>query len=400
VLGKVIVATGLLVVGVSAPVLGADLAVTFSQGDDTGFPEIEVPPAGPEHKCVVKHVMVYDEPGRYAGWPANGGFWMWGNEMAVAFECGWFKDRPDWQDGHARDGSKGNEDIVARSSDGGLTWTHKKYDILDSDDLRPSPGNIDFTHPDFALKCQGERFYYSYDRAKTWHGPYRIRVPGCEDDLQTRTAYIINGKHDCFMFWGIEPDDSEDLSVFAHTTNGGKTFDFVSWISPDPMRAAKHERFLVYSAAKIKEGHFVAALRRKINKRRGRIKRLNWIDVYESKDNGKTWNFLSKVADTDMPNSDFNGNPPSILKLQDGRLCVTYGFRGKPCVVCAKFSSDNAKTWSGPIVLRGGARNWDFGYCCSLQRLDGIVVTVYYFATPDNRDQFITATIWDPDKVK
>ena len=94
---------------------------------DTTFPKIEIP-QGNQHECVEKHLVVYDEPGRYAGWPANGGFWMWGNEMAVAFECGWFKDRPDWQDGHAKD-DRSNEDIVARSSDGGLTWTHKKYDI-------------------------------------------------------------------------------------------------------------------------------------------------------------------------------------------------------------------------------------------------------------------------------
>jgi len=126
---------------------------------------------------------------------------------------------------------------------------------------------------------------------------------------------------------------------------------------------------------------------------------LNWIDVYESHDNGKSWQFLSKVADTDVVNSDHNGNPPSILQLQDGRLCVTYGFRAEPFVMCAKFSGDNGKTWSDPIVLRAGARNWDFGYSRSLQRPDGKVVTVYYFATPKNRDQFIAATIWNPDLV-
>jgi len=369
--------------------------------DKDAVPAIEVP-SGQEHQCVIKHVMVYDEPGRYAGWPANGGFWMWGNEMAVAFECGWFEDRPDWQDGHAKD-DRSNEDIVARSSDGGLTWTHKKYDILSSgDNMQPSPGGIDFTNPDFAFKCQGERFYYSYDRAKTWYGPFRLRVPGLpggDDDLESRSNFIVNSKNDCFVFLGVEPDSAEDLAYCTRTTNGGKTFDFVGWISPDITKAPKYERWAVYSGVRVSGNHLIAALRRKINKRSGRIERLNWIDVYESKDNGKTWSFLSKVADTDVVNSDFNGNPPSILKLKDGRLCVTYGFRAKPCVMCAKFSSDNGKTWSRPIILRTGARNWDFGYSCSLQRPDGKVVTVYYFATPTNRDQFITATIWDPDLV-
>jgi len=372
-------------------------------GDNAAFPEIEVP-SGKEHKCVIKHIVVYDEPGRYAGWPANGGFWMWGNEMAVSFECGWFRDKPDWQDGHARDNSRSNEDIIARSIDGGLTWTHKKYDILSSgDNMQPSPGGIDFTHPDFAFKCQGERFYYSYDRTKTWHGPFRLKVPGLpggDENLQSHSNFIVNSKNDCFVFLGVQPEGAEDLAYCTRTTNGGKTFDFVGWISPDMTKAPKYERWAVYSGVRVSGNHLIAAIRRKINKRNGRIRRLNWIDVYESHDNGKNWKFLSKVADTDVVNSDFNGNPPSILKLQDGRLCVTYGFRGKPCVMCVKFSSDNGKSWGKPIILRTGARNWDFGYSRSLQRPDGKVVTVYYFATPEHRNQFIAATIWDPDKVK
>ncbi|MHC4620702.1 MAG: PA14 domain-containing protein, partial [Planctomycetota bacterium] len=272
-------------------------------GDDAEFPEIEVPPAGPEHQCVIKHVMVYDEPGRYAGWPANGGFWMWGDEMAVAFECGWFKDRPDWMDGHARDESRGNEDIVARSSDGGLNWTHKKYDIMSSDDgIRDIPEEMDFSNPGFGFKCQGERFYYTYDRGKNWFGPYRLRItglPGADEDIESHTCYIINGKSDGYFFFGLEPDDAEDRFYCTRTKDGGRTFEFLGWISPPPENAPKYERWAVYSAVELSENHLIAALRRKINKRRGRIKRLNWIDVYESKDSGRTWNFLSKVADTD-----------------------------------------------------------------------------------------------------
>ena len=27
-----------------------------------------------------QHRFVYKEPGRFAGWPANGGIWHWGDE--------------------------------------------------------------------------------------------------------------------------------------------------------------------------------------------------------------------------------------------------------------------------------------------------------------------------------
>ena len=38
-----------------------------------------------------KNVMVYKEPGRFGGWPANHGIWSWGNEIVVGFSAAYFK---------------------------------------------------------------------------------------------------------------------------------------------------------------------------------------------------------------------------------------------------------------------------------------------------------------------
>ena len=35
-----------------------------------------------------KQVVVYREPGRFCGWPANAGCWIWGNEILVGFTLG------------------------------------------------------------------------------------------------------------------------------------------------------------------------------------------------------------------------------------------------------------------------------------------------------------------------
>jgi hypothetical protein len=40
---------------------------------------------------------------------------------------------------------------------------------------------------------------------------------------------------------------------------------------------------------------------------------------------------------------------------------------------------------------------WDLGYTRSVQRLDGKIVTMYYFNTRENPEEFIGATIWDPN---
>jgi len=38
---------------------------------------------------VIKNVVVYQEPGRFGGWPANNGIWAWGDEIVVGFMQGY-----------------------------------------------------------------------------------------------------------------------------------------------------------------------------------------------------------------------------------------------------------------------------------------------------------------------
>ena len=119
--------------------------------------------------------------------------------------------------------------------------------------------------------------------------------------------------------------------------------------------------------------------------------------MYESPDNGGAWQFLSKVADTDR--GKWNGNPPTLLRLKDGRLCVTYCFRGVPYSLRARLSEDNGRTWGKEILLRDEARKWDMGYTRAGQRPDGKIVTVYWWTTNSHKEPHAAATIWDPDTI-
>src|SRR5262245_37436460 len=68
-----------------------------------------------------KHVKVYAEPGRFGGWPANHGIWSWGDEILVGFSAGYHKDLG--PERHNIDHDRPEEHLLARSRDGGLTWT-------------------------------------------------------------------------------------------------------------------------------------------------------------------------------------------------------------------------------------------------------------------------------------
>lgn len=118
--------------------------------------------------------------------------------------------------------------------------------------------------------------------------------------------------------------------------------------------------------------------------------RKSWIEAWRSADNGESWSFVGEpVPDTG------EGNPPHLLKLADGRLCVTYGHRAAPFGIFARLSDDGGKSWSKPIVLRDDGGGRDLGYPRSVQRPDGRIVTVYYFWTEKTGpERFIAATIW------
>jgi len=348
-----------------------------------------------DENTAMKNVVVFGRPDVFCGWPANNGVWIWGDEILVGFSYGRYVEK----DGHNIGSPSYN--VLARSTDGGESWTMEDPENFagDGGTVVPSPGGINFAHPGFAMRVHrdaGARFFVSYDRGHTWQGPYNFtnlmdhhQLTGLENTA--RTDYIVNGPADCFIFMSARKPDTgtRDRAFCARTTDGGKTFNFVSWINPED---AGTTRGAMPSTVRITKTKLVTALRRKYPGQ--------WIDVFVSNDNCKSWKFLSKVADT----GGWNGNPPALLRLTDGRLCCVYGNRTKRQII-AKYSNDEGASWHKEIILRDDFQadsrdDPDLGYPRLVQRPDGKLVAMYYWATAANPRQHIAATIWDPAKDK
>lgn len=352
---------------------------------------------------VIRHVTVYSVTGRYGGWPANHGIWAWNHEILVGFSAAYFQ----WlgPEVHPYNRSKPEEPYLARTKDGGESWS-----IEPAPELVPpegmytasGPGGkasdlaepIDFANPGFCMTfrmsdAQKGRswFFYSYDRGKSWKGPFNFPMLG-QTAVMARTDYLVNGKRDAMVFLTAAKKGGGEGRVFlAHTTDGGLTWKFVAWIGPDPGEGFS----IMPSSARLSKTEIVTTERHEDSKRHGP----NWIDAYVTRDNGETWQYLSRPApDT----GDKSGNPPSLVRLRDGRLAITYGHRSAPFELRARISSDGGKTWGNDIVLRGPAGAWDIGYTRSIQRPDGKIVTVYYWATDPQKERTIEATIWDPGR--
>jgi len=346
--------------------------------------------------AAAEHGFVYKEPGRFGGWPANHGMWAWGNELLVGFETGYFRDT---EKGHAIDYTKPAEHVLARSTDGGKTWTIERPEGLkpppgvkvagvptgpDGRPLTDSPGGFDFTAPGFALTARMEshqggqsRFYVSNDKGRSWQGPYRLPDFGQQHGTAARTDYLVNGKHDMTMFITVAKSNGREGRVMAvRTRDGAKTWTMEAFVTPEP---EGNDYAIMPSSIRLKSGAIITSVRYR-----------KYIEIYRSDDDAKTWRSLGQAVDT------LSGNPPSMLQLKDGRIALTYGHRAAPGYgMRAKISTDEGKTWGPEIILRDDGGNWDLGYPRTIQRPDGKLVTVYYYNTAANAERFIGYTIWD-----
>jgi photosystem II stability/assembly factor-like uncharacterized protein len=353
----------------------------------------------------INHYIVADEAGKFFGWPANNGVWIWGNEILVGIT------KTDYAEisSHNIVEDAPLLSVLARSIDGGKTWDLFDPDKYVGDGLEKTKLEepLDFTHEGFALRVSSDTyhgnndprgsFYYSYDKGESWNGPFNLgKIPDLPRFdgyiLTPRTDYIVLSEKVCLIFITsrVASTGLTDKTSVIKTTDGGLTFELISpWVVPcsDPHRAA------MPNTVRVAEDEYVMTLRRRVVPDRNTC----WIDCYSSKDGGKTWEYLSKVGDTGA----HNGNPPALVKVDDERLCAIYGNRTEEKIL-GRYSSDNGKSWNEEFVLRDGfftkeeSDMKDLGYCRLVQNADGELVAIYYWASEENQQQHIAASIWRP----
>lgn len=366
----------------------------------------------------MEHGIVYRDPQRYAGWPANYGMWAWGSEIVAVFTTG--TPQPD-AGFHTRTPTQPFTTVQARSLDGGRTWNiedprfpspggrgvsadeHMIEELSAAWAIRHGlealprdcPGEIDFTHPDFALMCARTGlgagtiswFYVSMDRAHTWQGPYRLPLfdqPG----IEARTDILVNGPADCFFFLTASAESGEEGAgvLAARTQDGGKTVTLQSWVcKPAGVMA------LMPSSLRTGPGRILTAVR--CHAREETPRDHCWIDLYVSEDNGQTFCHLTRPA----PDTGRGGNPPVIKRLPDGRIVLVYGARRPPYGIRARISADQGETWSAEILLRQDGGAPDLGYPRAVVLDDGTLVIVYYFNETPQGERFIGVTRWKPN---
>jgi hypothetical protein len=360
-----------------------------------GYPESDL--AGS-----LRHLVVASKEGRFLGWPANNGLWSWDSrkEILVGFSDGEYI----LKEGH----NIGPDPLsrLARSLDGGHSWQIEEPEAYVRTTLSPVPsaGGIDFTHDGFAMRVTAEGYHaatdslgffqISNDRGRTWTPPYRFNQLNDHPELRgleitARTNYQVINSKTCLVMMAARKRDIEfanrlDKSFVARTTDGGGTFEFVSWIVP----WTDNYRGVMPSVVRTMNGNMVAALRRRNPRNDAQD---CWVDAYVSDDDGLSWQFHSRIADTGLR----NGNPPALVQLSDGRLACCYANRTLAKML-VRYSADEGKTWGDEIVIRENPLENDMGYPQLIENHLGELVAIYYLADEDRPVSFIEAAIWSP----
>lgn len=364
----------------------------------------------------IEHNVVYYEEGKFAAWPANGGMWIWDNEILICFTVA--DHDYSVNSGHTYDVST-SRNMLARSLDGGETWntedayeqgiTGKAMDHQIGDSaVKPKEleNPIDFQNPNFALLFQREtnrsgptHFYYTYDRGKSWSGPYIF--PDLDPaGITNRTDYIVDGKNELLSMLSI----GHGRTALAKTKDGGLNWELRSYVGPDFSRSEeisdRNDYSLMPSTVRLSDSKILTTIRHREGDD-GKV----WITSYLSEDNGLTW---TKLGD---PVIKHVNSPPALVKLPDGRLVLIYIERKRnwevdstesnSSVLAAKISNDEGQTWSEEIVLReNDGANSDVGYPKAVVNANGEIVIAYYWnhSLDENADpyRYIAVTNWTP----
>jgi hypothetical protein len=367
----------------------------------------------PERPRAAEQVVVYRDPAIFAAWPFVHGLWAFPDgEVLVGFTRAACAYAAPHDVVHRVVDGPAAEYVLLRSPDGGRSWPGTDLHLLGTrgalersllGGLAAAPAEpLDLGAPDtcltagFAIPPQGARhvgyLQYSRDRGRTWEGPYPTPSFGFVW-VQAKPDYLVRPDGVVLLFVTVARGPHDDgrpgsrfVAVYA-TTDGGRSWNYLSAIQASVPDAAFVNRYYA-SPVLLPDGRIVAALRCQIDGRNA------WPEVWASDDGGRTWRFLARVGDW--------GGPTHLLRLRDGRLLASYGYRVVPYGIRARLSEDGGQTWGRELILRDDGGSYDLGYPRAVQRGDGRVLVAYYMNTAADPVQcqggvrHIAATIFVP----
>jgi len=170
---------------------------------------------------------------------------------------------------------------------------------------------------------------------------------------------------------------SEERIGVSQSTDDGQTWE---WLATIPTRDGDdHREYHELHAVEAADGRIVCQIRNH-----------NEADAREtlqceSTDGGETWSTPRAIG--------VWGLPSHLMRLNDDRLLMTYGYRRDPIGNRARISGDHGQTWSDEIVLSDDGTG-DIGYPTTVQLDDGSLLSVWYERMADSPNAILRQARW------
>lgn len=194
----------------------------------------------------------------------------------------------------------------------------------------------------------------STDGGMTWSAPYRVPATSPHGPVALLDGRLLYAGKAC-------PKDGR-IGVWI-STDDGLTWRHLAWI---PSREGDaQENYHELHAVDAGDGRIIVQIRNHNPANQGETLQT------ESTDGGKTWSVPRAIG--------VWGLPSHLLRLKDGRLLMSYGYRRAPRGNHARLSEDRGRTWSDPIVLSGDGTG-DLGYPSTVELGNGELLTLWYEA--------------------
>ena len=241
-------------------------------------------------------------------------------------------------------------------------WTPEKLARWQAVDLRTTPEQRRGLLDTWMLR--------STDGGMTWSAPYRVPVNSPHGPTTLADGRLLYaGK----QLW--RPGNKVGV---CESPDDGKSWRWLSDIPvrPDDSATQYHELHAIQAA----DGRIIVHIRNHNPRNEGETLQT------ESADGGGTWSTPRSIG--------VWGLPSHLLRLRDGRLLMTYGYRRAPFGNQARISVDHGATWSEPIIISDDGAGGDLGYPSTVELAGGQFVTVWYESLRGSQHAVLRQARW------
>jgi hypothetical protein len=201
----------------------------------------------------------------------------------------------------------------------------------------------------------GEWMIRSTDGGITWSARYPTIVNSPHGPVQ-----LADGR---LLYAGKELWTKEHRVGVCESLDDGQSW---RWLAAIPARPGDNlDQYHELHAVETGDGRIIVHIRSHNQPNPGEFLQT------ESADGGKNWSVPRTIGVWGL-------EPSFLLRLRNGKLLMTYGYRRVPYGNQARLSDDEGRTWSQTLIISGDGSGMDLGYPSTVEFDNGSLLTAWY----------------------